>query len=45
MRHLAGGPLTGFGGALALDRTIGQGVTGLSMPAAGSLIAAAVESW
>ena len=29
VRHLAGGPLTGFGGALALDRTIGQGVTGV----------------
>ena len=45
MRHLAGGLSTGFGGALALDRTIGQGVAGMSTPAADSPIAAAVESW
>ena len=36
--HLAGGLLMGFGGVLALGCTIGQGVTGMSTLAAGSLI-------
>ena len=39
--HLAGGALMGFGGVLALGCTIGQGVTGVSTLAAGSLIAVA----
>ena len=39
--HLAGGGLMGFGGVLALGCTIGQGVTGMSTLAAGSLIAVA----
>ena len=39
--HLAGGALMGFGGVLALGCTIGQGVTGMSTLAAGSLIAVA----
>ena len=39
--HLAGGVLMGFGGVLALGCTIGQGVTGMSTLAAGSLIAVA----
>ena len=39
--HLAGGVLMGFGGVLALGCTIGQGVTGVSTLAAGSLIAVA----
>ena len=37
--HLMGGLLMGFGGVLALGCTIGQGVTGMSTLAAGSLIA------
>ena len=39
--HLVGGLLMGFGGVLALGCTIGQGVTGMSTLAAGSLIAVA----
>ena len=39
--HLAGGLLMGFGGVLALGCTIGQGVTGMSTLAAGSIIAVA----
>ena len=39
--HLVGGLLMGFGGVLALGCTIGQGVTGVSTLAAGSLIAVA----
>ena len=39
--HLAGGLLMGFGGVLALGCTIGQGVTGMSTLAAGSLISVA----
>ena len=39
--HLIGGLLMGFGGVLALGCTIGQGVTGMSTLAAGSLIAVA----
>ena len=41
LSHLAGGALMGFGGVLALGCTIGQGVTGMSTLAAGSLIAVA----
>ena len=41
LNHLAGGLLMGFGGVLALGCTIGQGVTGVSTLAAGSLIAVA----
>ena len=41
LNHLAGGLLMGFGGVLALGCTIGQGVTGMSTLAAGSLIAVA----
>jgi hypothetical protein len=38
-RHLVGAALMGFGGILALGCTIGQGVTGMSTLALGSLIA------
>ncbi|MBF2758993.1 MAG: YeeE/YedE family protein [Ectothiorhodospiraceae bacterium AqS1] len=38
VRHLIGAVLMGFGGVLALGCTIGQGVTGLSTLALGSLI-------
>ncbi|MBM3540001.1 MAG: YeeE/YedE family protein [Alphaproteobacteria bacterium] len=38
-RHLSGAALMGIGGVLALGCTIGQGVTGLSTLAAGSLLA------
>ena len=41
LSHLAGGLLMGFGGVLALGCTIGQGVTGMSTLATGSLIALA----
>ena len=41
VNYLAGGLLMGFGGVLALGCTIGQGVTGVSTLAAGSLIAVA----
>ena len=41
VRHLIGGLLMGFGGVLALGCTIGQGVTGMSTLAAGSLMAVA----
>ena len=41
VNHLAGGLLMGFGGVLALGCTIGQGVTGMSTLATGSLIAVA----
>lgn len=37
-RHLAGGALMGFGGVTAMGCTIGQGVTGVSTLALGSLI-------
>jgi uncharacterized protein len=37
--HLIGGALMGFGGVLALGCTIGQGVTGVSTLAAGSILA------
>lgn len=39
MRHIAGGILMGFGGVLALGCTVGQGITGLSTLALGSLMA------
>ena len=38
IRHILGGILMGFGGVLALGCTIGQGITGMSTLAAGSLI-------
>ncbi len=40
VHHLWGGALMGFGGVLSLGCTIGQGVTGMSTLALGSLIAA-----
>lgn len=39
VRHIMGGILMGFGGVLALGCTIGQGITGVSTLALGSLIA------
>ena len=39
MRHLCGGALMGTGGILAMGCTIGQGITGVSTLAIGSLIA------
>jgi uncharacterized membrane protein YedE/YeeE len=39
INHLAGGVLMGFGGVLALGCTIGQGITGLSTLALGSILA------
>lgn len=39
MRHLAGGALMGVGGVLALGCTVGQGITGISTLAFGSLLA------
>ncbi|HEX2116962.1 MAG TPA: YeeE/YedE family protein [Alphaproteobacteria bacterium] len=39
LRHLAGGALMGTGGVLALGCTVGQGITGLSTLAFGSLLA------
>jgi uncharacterized membrane protein YedE/YeeE len=39
IRHLLGGLFMGFGGVLALGCTIGQGVTGMSTLALGSLLA------
>ena len=41
IRHIVGGILMGFGGVLALGCTIGQGVTGMSTLALGSLMALA----
>jgi uncharacterized membrane protein YedE/YeeE len=38
VRHLVGGALMGFGGVTAMGCTIGQGVTGVSTLALGSLI-------
>jgi hypothetical protein len=38
MRHIFGGNAMGLGGVLALGRTIGQGVTGMSTLALGSLL-------
>jgi uncharacterized protein len=39
LRHIGGGALMGTGGVLALGCTIGQGITGLSTLAVGSLLA------
>jgi uncharacterized membrane protein YedE/YeeE len=39
VRHFAGGALMGVGGVMALGCTIGQGITGMSTLALGSLIA------
>jgi uncharacterized membrane protein YedE/YeeE len=39
LRHIYGGILMGFGGVLALGCTVGQGITGLSTLALGSLMA------
>lgn len=41
LNHIAGGALMGFGGVTALGCTIGQGVSGLSTLAVGSIIACA----
>ena len=41
VRNLAGGALMGFGGILALGCTFGQGITGMSTLALGSIIATA----
>jgi uncharacterized membrane protein YedE/YeeE len=41
LRNLAGSILMGVGGVMALGCSIGQGITGLSTLAAGSIIAAA----
>jgi uncharacterized membrane protein YedE/YeeE len=38
-RHISGGILMGFGGVLALGCTVGQGITGISTLALGSLVA------
>jgi uncharacterized membrane protein YedE/YeeE len=38
IRHIQGGILMGFGGVLALGCTIGQGITGMSTLALGSLL-------
>ena len=39
IRHMLGGVLMGFGGVIALGCTIGQGITGMSTLALGSLVA------
>lgn len=39
VRHMLGGVLMGFGGVLALGCTVGQGITGMSTLALGSLMA------
>ena len=39
IRHIVGAVLMGFGGVLALGCTIGQGITGMSTLALGSLMA------
>jgi uncharacterized membrane protein YedE/YeeE len=38
LRHIAGGILMGFGGVVALGCTVGQGITGFSTLALGSLL-------
>ena len=38
LRHIAGGIAMGFGGVLALGCTVGQGITGMSTLALGSLL-------
>jgi uncharacterized membrane protein YedE/YeeE len=39
LRHIFGGMLMGFGGVLAMGCTVGQGITGMSTLALGSLLA------
>jgi uncharacterized membrane protein YedE/YeeE len=39
LQHVAGGALMGFGGVLALGCTVGQGISGLSTLALGSILA------
>ena len=39
IRHIVGGALMGIGGVLAMGCTIGQGITGMSSLALGSLLA------
>lgn len=39
VRHMTGGVLMGFGGVLALGCTVGQGITGMSTLALGSVMA------
>jgi len=39
LRHIFGGMLMGFGGVLAMGCTVGQGITGMSTLALGSLMA------
>jgi uncharacterized membrane protein YedE/YeeE len=39
VRHMLGGVFMGFGGVLALGCTIGQGITGMSTLASGSVLA------
>ncbi len=39
LRHIAGGALMGFGGVIAAGCTVGQGLTGVSTLALGSLLA------
>ncbi len=39
VRHIVGGVMMGFGGVLAMGCTIGQGITGMSTLALGSLMA------
>jgi uncharacterized membrane protein YedE/YeeE len=38
IRHIAGGILMGFGGVVALGCTVGQGITGFSTLALGSIV-------
>ena len=38
LRHIVGGILMGFGGVVALGCTIGQGITGFSTLALGSIL-------
>jgi uncharacterized membrane protein YedE/YeeE len=38
IRHILGGMLMGFGGVLALRCTVGQGISGMSTLALGSLL-------
>ncbi|MAH85648.1 MAG: hypothetical protein CBB68_15595 [Rhodospirillaceae bacterium TMED8] len=39
LRHMIGGSIMGIGGVMALGCTVGQGITGMSTLAAGSLLA------
>ncbi len=38
LRHIAGGLLMGFGGVVALGCTLGQGISGFSTLALGSIL-------